>query len=81
MEVGVAQRAVAQDLALAQDAIQPGSQPLDAGGTVTIEVVRPELHGGAPEPVEGVARQQSLAIRVERRTLPMAGRRDRTQAS
>ena len=81
MEVGVAERAVAYDLAQAQAAIQPGSQPRDAGGTLTIEVVRPEFRGDAPEPVEGVARQLSLAIRVERRTLPMAGRRDRTQAS
>src|SRR5262245_44756128 len=65
VDAGVAQRAVSGDLVVAQNAVELGAQPLDAGSALAVEEVGAELHGDATQRLEGVAEQQELAVRVE----------------
>src|SRR5262249_3521587 len=65
VDAGIAQRAVLGALVAAQDAVEFGSQPLDAAPARVIEEVRAEFDGDAIEPLESMREQQELALRVD----------------
>src|SRR6185503_5030703 len=65
VDAGVAQRAVGRPLVAPQDAVELGTQPLDAAPACVVEKVRAELHPDAVEALEGMRQQQQLALRVD----------------
>src|SRR5262249_43082520 len=65
VDAGVAQGAVGGELMAAQDAVELGAEPLDAGAGLAVEEVGAEPTGDAAERLEGMAEQEQLAARVE----------------
>src|SRR5262245_57092515 len=73
VDAGVAQRAVATDMMVAQDAVELGAEALDGPAALHIEIVRAEFDRDAAQRLEGVVEQQQLALTIERGALQAAG--------
>ncbi len=75
---GIAQRTVGRKLMAAQDAVELGTQPLDAAPALMIEKMRAEFYRNAIEFFERMVEQQQFALGIERAALHARGVPGRT---
>jgi len=61
---------IGHDTVVAQDAFQPGAQPLDGAAGLLVQFVGLQLHALAAQPLEGMAQHQVLGLGVDEGPLP-----------